>query len=184
MSVVDVSTPLGLRNRAMLELLYSSGLRRMELTYLKVYDLDLEQGLLKVRQGKGKKDRVVPVGDRAVVWITCYLKDVRPGLVKGNDHGELFLSLKYGVPFNPARMARRYLTAAGIHREGACHLFRHAMATAMLDRGADIRFIQEMLGHESLESTQIYTHVSIQKLKEVHARTHPARLLEDDHVET
>ncbi len=174
----DLNDPLGVRDRALLEMLYSTGMRRSELTALELSAVNQERRTAQVRQGKGRKDRVVPVGERALLWLERYLVDVRPLLVFGTDAGALFLT-SYGEAFNPdvlSRRVSRYIKAADIGRQGSCHLFRHSCATHMLEGGADIRFIQQLLGHEKLETTQIYTEVSIQKLLEVHARTHPARL--------
>lgn len=173
----DVETPMGLRNRAMLETLYSTGIRRLELSRLKLFDVDTEQGTLMVRQGKGRKDRLVPLGERACRWIDRYLAEVRPQLVLEPDHGMLFVT-DYGEPFEKNRlgdMVKRYMRLAGFEN-GACHAFRHAMATHMLEAGCDIRYIQAILGHSELSTTEIYTQVSIGKLKEIHAATHPARL--------
>ena len=174
----DASQPDGIRLRAMLETLYSTGVRRFELAGLKLFDVDIERGALMVRQGKGAKDRLVPVGDRACAWIDKYLREVRPELVTGGDDYMLFLD-DDGRAFEPGRLGdlvKRHLTAAGIIHPGACHLFRVACATHMLENGADIRFIQSLLGHANLDTTQINTQVSLAKLKEVHNATHPARL--------
>jgi len=166
----------GIRDRAILEVLYSTGIRRGELVHLKIYDVDLKNGSLFVREGKGKKDRYVPLGSRAIQWIRRYVEDVRPELVIEPDDGYLFLH-EFGEPFEKNRLSdlvKKYLRTAGIDKLGSCHLFRHAMATQMLENGADIRFIQAILGHAQLTTTEIYTHVTIAKLKEVHALTHPA----------
>lgn len=174
----DVTTPTGLRDRAMLELLYSTGVRRMELTRLKCYDVDTAAGSVFVREGKGRKDRMIPIGERASAWLFRYLTDVRPRLVMEPDPGYLFLA-DYGEPINlnaAGLITRRHIERAGFTFPGACHLFRHAMATHMLENGADIRYIQAMLGHSKLTTTEIYTQVSILKLKEIHTATHPARL--------
>jgi len=174
----DVTTLSGLRDRAMLETLYSTAIRRMELAQLRLFDLDTRHGTLMVRQGKGGRDRMVPVGDRACAWCERYLNEVRPQLVGPVDDGTLFLT-DYGEAFEKNRLGdlvKRYLAHAGLMVPGACHLFRHACATHMLENGADIRFIQVLLGHSELSTTQIYTQVSIVKLKEIHAATHPARL--------
>jgi integrase/recombinase XerD len=174
----DIHDPLGLRDRAILETLYSTGVRRLELIHLKLYDLDLARGIVTIRQGKGKKDRVIPIGDRAVAWIEKYLADARPRLVVEPDTGILFLTAD-GEEIGRDHltfMARGYIAQAKIGKTGACHLFRHTMATLMLEGGADIRFIQQMLGHAKLSSTQIYTQVSIRMLKQVHSMTHPAQL--------
>jgi len=166
----------GIRDRAILETLYSTGIRRTELVALKLYDLDLRNGTLLVRRGKGERDRYIPLGGRAVHWIRRYIEEVRPQLVVEPDDGCVFVH-EYGEAFEKNRLSdlvKRYLRAVGVDRPGSCHLFRHAMATHMLENGADIRYIQAMLGHARLTTTEIYTHVTIAKLKEIHARTHPA----------
>ena len=173
-----VSEPLGIRDRAILETFYSTGIRRTELINLRLYDLGLDQGTLMVRLGKGRKDRVVPIGDRALKWIDKYLIEVRPHWVMEPDEGYLFITID-GDPLSQNRLsdlARGYIQAAGINKPGSCHVFRHAMATHMLENGADIRIIQAILGHEALSTTETYTHVSIQHIKAVHTDTHPARL--------
>jgi integrase/recombinase XerD len=174
----DMSDPLGVRDRAMMELFYSTGMRRSELAHLQLFSVNQERRTVQIRQGKGRKDRVVPVGARALVWLERYLCEVRPLLVLCSNETALFLS-SYGEAFNPdvlSRKVSKYIKQADIGRKGSCHLFRHTCATHMLEGGADIRFIQQLLGHEKLETTQIYTEVSIQQLLEVHARTHPAKL--------
>ena len=182
----NVGEPLGIRDRAMLEILYSSGLRRMELLNLKLYDIDQKHGLVTVRQGKGKRDRVVPIGQRALAWLDVYLKSLRPEIAKKPDDGIIFLTSN-GVPFTPNHLswlARQYVKSAAIGKNGACHIFRHTMATLMLEGGADIRYIQAMLGHVRLDTTQIYTHVSIRKLKQIHETTHPAARLDSHSDQT
>ena len=174
----DTQTLLGVRDRAMLEVLYSTGVRRMELLRLAVTDVDAGRGVVLVREGKGKRDRVVPIGERALVWVDRYLAEVRGELVCGADEGRLFVS-NAGEPFAPdylTELVRRYVVGAGVGKSGSCHLFRHTCATVMLEGGADIRFIQQMLGHAQLETTQMYTHVSIGALKAVHTASHPARV--------
>lgn len=170
----DVTTPNGLRDRAILELFYASGIRRAELLALKVFDLHVQRRLLFVREGKGGVDRMLPVSERACAWLEKYINDVRPLLTLEPDDGTLFLT-DYGEAYKPESlvMVKRHLRKAGIDCVGSCHLFRHAMATHMLDNGADIRFIQAMLGHGDLNSTQIYTRVSVEKLREIHNVTHP-----------
>jgi integrase/recombinase XerD len=176
----DLSESMGVRDRAMLETLYSTGMRRRELMGLQLFDLDRERGTVMIRQGKGKKDRMIPIGERALAWIDRYQKDVRPELVTGRDpaiRSTLFLT-HLGEPFTPNRLTqlvREYVQAADLGKSGSCHLFRHTMATLMLENGADIRYIQAMLGHAELSTTQIYTQVSIRKLKEIHTATHPAK---------
>ncbi|MCC6355198.1 MAG: tyrosine-type recombinase/integrase [Verrucomicrobiae bacterium] len=170
----------------MMETLYSTGMRRMELANLNLYDIDAERGTVMVRQGKGKKDRMIPVGDRALAWIEKYLAEVRPDLMREPDEDRLWLNA-IGEPILPAwvgDIVRGCVDAANIGKRGSCHLFRHTMATAMIEGGADIRFIQAMLGHAKLDTTEIYTQVSIRKLKEGHSLTHPARLERAPHPAT
>ncbi len=176
----NVHDPLGLRDRAILETLYSTGMRRLELVNLKLWDLDLERGTVAIRQGKGKKDRMIPLGDRAAAWVRKYLEEARPQLATEPDDRIVFLS-NAGEPFSLdylTEVVRGYVEAANLGKHGACHLFRHTMATLMLEGGADTRFIQAMLGHADLKTTQIYTHVAIRQLQEIHRATHPARLPE------
>jgi integrase/recombinase XerD len=174
----DVSKPLGIRDRAILETFYSTGMRRTELINLCPCDFDMERGTVVVRQGKGRKDRMIPIGERAIAWIDRYQVEVRPGLLVGDRAGDVLFLTHLGKPFSPDKMSElvgNYVKKADIGKEGSCHLFRHTMATVMLENGAGIRYIQAMLGHAKLETTQIYTRVSIRKLKEVHTATHPAR---------
>ncbi len=175
---------LGLRDRAMLEALYSTGMRRSELVALRVDDMDLQQGTVFVRLGKGGKDRVVPIGERACRWIEKYLYEVRPDYIEDVDEGTLFLA-KHGEAMQGKQLSgivKKAIAAAELerfkdtHPNAACHLLRHACATHMLENGADIRYIQALLGHASLSTTQVYTRVSILQLKAVHEKTHPARL--------
>lgn len=173
----DTATPIGLRDRAILEVFYSTGIRRMELVNLSLTDIDADRGTLLVRQGKGRKDRMIPIGARALQWTGKYTGDVRPGFAYGTDDGTLFLTTS-GEAFAANRMTqlvRGYVTAADTGKSGSCHLLRHTMATLMLEGGADIRFIQAMLGHAELSTTQIYTQVSIRMLKQIHTATHPGR---------
>jgi integrase/recombinase XerD len=176
LAVPDTSDPLGVRDRAMLELFYSTGIRRTELCRIDLPDLNTERLTLHVRLGKGKKDRVVPVGQQAIAWLERYLKEVRPRLCLDTRTQALFLT-GYGENFNPdvvSRMVAAWLEKAGLKRKGCCHVLRHTCATHMLENGADIRFIQQLLGHEKLDTTAIYTEVSIKQLQEVHARCHPS----------
>ncbi|MBI2390064.1 MAG: site-specific tyrosine recombinase XerC [Deltaproteobacteria bacterium] len=175
----DVADPLGLRDRTMMEVLYSTGIRRFELAGLQVYDLDTDRGTLTIRQGKGRKDRIVPIGERALHWIARYLDEVRRTLVVPPDGGVLFLNeqgralaLDYLT-----NLMKGYIDAAKLGKTGAVHIFRHTMATLMLEGGADVRLVQEMLGHANMSTTAIYTHVSIRHLKAVHDATHPAAKL-------
>ncbi|EQD30666.1 site-specific tyrosine recombinase XerC, partial [mine drainage metagenome] len=131
----------------------------------------------RARGARGGKDRVVPLGDRAAAWVARYQIEARPALLAA-DTERLFIG-DGGAAITPESLAstvKRYMEAAGIHRPGATHLFRHACATHMLENGADIRYIQALLGHANLATTEIYTHVSIEKLQQIHAATHPAKL--------
>ena len=180
MQLPDLGRPEGLRDRAILETFYSTGMRRMELSALKLYDIDAERGTVMIRQGKGKKDRMIPIGERALAWIQKYVEEARLQLLTGTDDGTVFLNY-LGEPFERLRlsaMVRSYLDRSKIGKTGGCHLFRHTMATLMLENGADIRVIQEMLGHAKLSTTEIYTRVSINLLKQVYAATHPGAKLQ------
>ena len=174
----NIHDPLGLRDRAILETLYSTGMRRLELVNLKLWDLDLERTTVTIRQGKGKKDRIIPLGDRAAAWVRKYLAESRLQLASEPDDKTVFVC-QNGEPFSLgylSQVVRDYVDAARLGKQGACHLFRHTMATLMLEGGADTRFIQQMLGHADLSTTQIYTHVAIRQLQEIHRATHPAKL--------
>jgi len=178
MNIPDTHDRTGLRDRAILELLYSTAMRRFELSKLCIHDIDFAKGVIFIREGKGRKDRVVPIGKRALFWVERYLHDSRPQFIspKLPQSDGVFLG-RYGEVLSPQSISlvvRNCRKAAGITKEGAAHLFRHTTATLMLENGADIRHVQELLGHESLDTTQLYTKVAITKLKEVHAKTHPA----------
>ncbi len=176
----DINDALGLRDRAIMEVFYSCGIRRQEMCRLKQVEIDFERHTLFVREGKGRKDRMIPIGERALAWVLKYLDEVRPQLTLGDDDGTLFLT-EDGLSITPNRLSqlvRDYINAADIGKKGSCHVFRHTMATLMLEGGADIRFIQQMLGHARLDTTQIYTQVSIRQLMVIHAATHPGARLE------
>jgi integrase/recombinase XerD len=177
----DPATPYGLRDRAILELLYSTGLRRMEVARLALYDVDPNRRLLFVREGKGAKDRVVPIGERALAWLDRYLLEARPLLIAAKIDA-LFVT-DYGEQVSPefvAQHVKRYMDFAGVNKPGATHVLRHAMATHMLEAGADVRILQALLGHSNLNTTEIYTHVSIEHLRAIHDATHPARLMRQE----
>jgi integrase/recombinase XerD len=171
----DLGTPIGLRDRALMELLYSTGMRRMEAAQLRIDEVDQQRRVVLIRLGKGQKDRMVPLGERAQYWVQQYLDHARPLLAWNADEAALFLGNE-GRPLSLmwlSRVVALYVERAGIAKRGGCHLLRHTMATLMLEGGADIRFIQAMLGHTKLETTQIYTQVAIRHLQQVHAMTHP-----------
>jgi integrase/recombinase XerD len=176
MTLCDVEEPIGLRDRALLEVLYSTGMRRLEIVRLKLYDLQLDRGLILVNQGKGSKDRYVPIGARAAAWLEKYIREGRPQLVSEPDDFSVFLTAQ-GEPFSRDHLTfvvRGRIEDAKLGKGGACHLFRHTMATLMHENGADIRHIQAILGHEDIRTTQIYTQVAIRALQQIHAATHPA----------
>ena len=178
LNVPDVTSSLGIRDRAILETFYSTGIRRTELTNLHVHDVDPDRGTVMIREGKGKRDRLIPIGERALAWIGKYLDEVRPQIAPAVDDGTLFLAVT-GDSIGPRSLGllvADYIKRSGVNKSGSCHLFRHTMATLMLENGADVRFVQVMLGHAQLTSTQVYTQVAIRALKEIHAATHPARL--------
>jgi integrase/recombinase XerD len=180
----NLADPLGLRDRAILEVIYASGLRRLEVVNLKLFDLQLDRGLIVVRQGKGKKDRYVPIGERATAWLQKYIAEARPQLALEPDDLTVFLTAD-GEPFSRDHLTwtvRVHIVAAKTGKVGACHLLRHCMATHMHENGADIRHIQVILGHEDIKTTQIYTHVALRALQQVYAATHPAAFLEKEKV--
>lgn len=186
LALVDTTSPIGLRDRAMIEVLYSTGMRRMEIANLHIGDIDCERAVVLIRQGKGCKDRMIPIGERALHWVNQYLDAARPQIAWNAQEPHLFLGL-YGDSLAPnwlSTIVARYVNQAQIGKHGGCHLFRHTMATLMLEGGADIRFIQAMLGHAELSTTQIYTQVAIRQLQQVHAITHPGALLRARSVPT
>jgi integrase/recombinase XerD len=180
-SFFNVDDLLGIRDRAMMEMFYGSGLRRAELAHLELTDVSPERGTVTVRKGKGKKDRVVPLGPHAAYWCDKYIREARPRLLLDNRVQALFLSV-YGGAFGldaVTDMASEWLKRSGVANKGSCHLLRHTCATQMLEGGADIRYVQALLGHEDLNTTAIYTQVAIRQLIEVHARCHPAGRMEN-----
>jgi integrase/recombinase XerD len=166
----------GLRDRVILETFFASGIRRTELTFLELEDIDFNEQLLRINHGKGEKERIVPISKRACEWIAFYISKVRPMFTYIASTKALFLDNKgkQYIPNKLSDMASGYVKLAGINRRGSCYLFRHATATTMLDNGADLRHVQEMLGHASINTTQIYTHVSRNKLSGVYKGSHPS----------
>ena len=170
------STQVGLRDRAILEVFYSSGIRRSELCALHLDQIDLERGSLLIVNGKGRKDRFVPLGQRAAKWVKRYLAEARDQFQPAPNETAVFLgknghAITHGVL---GAIVHAYVKKSAIANRGSCHLFRHAMATHMLEGGADIRYIQHILGHARLSTTEIYTQVNIAHLLAVHHQTHPA----------
>jgi integrase/recombinase XerD len=179
LSVPDTTSPMGMRDRVVMELLYATAMRRGEVVGLDLPDIDLARGRLTLRQTKGRWDRVVPMGERASAWLVRYLQDARPHLLVGTDPGAVFLATngeRLGATWLTGQV-HRYIEASGVGKPGSCHLFRHSAATLMVEHGADIRYVQELLGHRDLNSTQIYTRVAPERLAAVHAATHPGAVL-------
>lgn len=186
----DLQNPLGFRDRVILETFYATGLRLSELISLAVDDLDFPQSLVRVVMGKGQRDRLVPMGSVCADWLRRYLADVRPVLLRSNSvvqasslqsstNGEatsrLFLN-RFAAPLDKNGWHKKlaeYAKQARINAAFSTHAFRHMLATSMLERGADTRHVQELLGHASLATTQRYLHVAKGELKKVHAKTHP-----------
>ncbi len=169
---------VGIRDRAIMEVYYATAIRRSELVRIKLSHIDIGKQLLMVIEGKGLKDRHLPIAERACQWVQRYLDEARSQFVSISSEDILFLS-REGLPLNPdqvGQMVGKYVSRSGIDKPGACHLFRHAAATSMLNAGADIRYVQEMLCHADISTTQIYTHVAINQLEMVYNRTHPAAL--------
>ncbi len=174
----EIYGPKGVRDKVVLEMYYASGMRRAELAGLAVFDVDTVKNLVRIRNGKGRKDRIVPIAKRTSEMVTCYLNTIRPKLSSIASGDTLFLNDR-STPFTPQQLSslvRKYVTYAGVRRKGACNLYRHTAATQMLENGADIRIIQEQLGHADISTTQVYTHVTNKQLVETYQRTHPAAL--------
>ncbi|SHH23356.1 integrase/recombinase XerD [Hydrocarboniphaga daqingensis] len=170
----DVASPRGLRDRAMLELMYASGLRVSELVNLKRHQLSLQQNLVQL-VGKGGKERLVPIGEIAEQWLRDYLAQARPELSRGQESDWLFVTSRGGpmTRHNFWQLIQRYAAKAGIRQHLSPHTLRHAFATHLLDHGADLRVVQTLLGHADLSTTQIYTHVTRVRLRDLHQRHHP-----------
>jgi integrase/recombinase XerD len=171
----DTKSVIGYRDRTILEVLYSTGIRKDEINNLTIADVDYTDGFLRVNDGKGKKDRVVPLGRIACRYLENYIETVRPELIRDPYNNHLFLSLRGNKLSKNVvwELIKNYAKAARIKKNVHPHTFRHTCATAMLKNKADLRVIQELLGHASLNSTQIYTHISITDLKEIHKKCHP-----------
>jgi integrase/recombinase XerD len=170
----DVSSPRGLRDKAMLELLYAAGLRVSELVGLRLHDVNLERGFLIV-VGKGSKERAVPLGEVAVHYLRSYLSGARDTLLRGKDSDSLFISTRRRQITRQMfwERVKYYVRTAGIRKPVSPHTLRHSFATHLLDKGADLRAVQAMLGHADIATTQIYTHVSRERLRRVHEKYHP-----------
>ena len=171
----DTGTAIGYRDRAMMEVFYSTALRVSELENLKIEEVDLRDGFVRVNGGKGDKDRMVPLWSVACRYVESYLKGVRPMLMRGQPHSFLFVS-QYGNKMSKGlarRQIKEYTAKAGLTKNVSPHTFRHTCATLMMKNRANLRHLQEMLGHSKLETTQVYASVSITDLKEAHRKYHP-----------
>jgi integrase/recombinase XerD len=166
--------PLGLRDRAMLETLYASGLRVSELVALKLGQVSQDMGVVRV-VGKGSKERLVPLGEEAIAWIRRYLKESRPHLLRGRAADDLFVTARGRAMSRQMfwNLLRRYAARASLKKSISPHTLRHAFATHLLNHGADLRVVQLLLGHSDISTTQIYTHVARERLKQLHAKHHP-----------
>ena len=170
----DAATPLGMRDRTMLEVLYAAGLRVSELVGLKIFEVNLDAGVARIL-GKGSNERLVPLGEEAVDWVRRYLKDFRPSLLKRKSSNHLFVT---GRGAGMTRQAfwhnvKRYGARAIPNKSLSPHVLRHAFATHLINHGADLRVVQMLLGHSDISTTQIYTHVARERLKQLHAKHHP-----------
>ena len=170
----DTRMPIGLRDRAMLELLYASGLRVSELVTVKVNEVSTQDGVVRVT-GKGSKTRLVPMGEEAADWITKYLKEARPEILQKRLSDALFVTARAEAMTRQAfwYLIKRYALQAGISKHMSPHVLRHAFATHLLNHGADLRVVQMLLGHSDISTTQIYTHVARERLKQLHSVHHP-----------
>jgi integrase/recombinase XerD len=170
----NTDDPLGCRDRAMLEVLYATGLRVSELVSLRLDQINLRQGVVRV-VGKGSKDRLVPLGEEAEAWLDRYFKQARPVILGARHSDDLFVTDRGAAMTRQAfwYLIKRHALQAGVHKPLSPHTLRHAFATHLLNHGADLRVVQMLLGHSDLSSTQIYTHVAQERLKDLHARCHP-----------
>lgn len=171
----DTSKPLGIRNRTILEVMYATGLRVSELVDLKIGDLHLSIGLLQTI-GKGDKERIIPLGDYAIKWIEKYLEEARPVLIKKNQNGTHLFVNHHGKPLSRQgvwKNLNQIVVAAGIHKNITPHTLRHSFATHLLENGADLRIVQELLGHADISTTQIYTHITKQRMADVYKQHFP-----------
>ena len=170
----DINQPIGLRDRAMLELLYASGLRVSELVGVKVNEVSTQDGVVRVT-GKGSKTRLVPMGEEAADWITKYIKEARPEILQKRLCDALFVTARADAMTRQAfwYLIKRYALVAGISKHMSPHVLRHAFATHLLNHGADLRVVQMLLGHADISTTQIYTHVARERLKQLHSVHHP-----------
>lgn len=174
LDVPDLTKTLGIRNKAMLELMYATGLRVSELVNLTLADLHLDLALIQTI-GKGDKERIIPVGEVAIDWLKTYLRDSRPKLLKDQKADQIFLN-DHGRPISRQgvwQLIKKLVKEAGIEKDVSPHTLRHSFATHILENGADLRIVQELLGHSDISTTQIYTHISKGRLTQVYDQYHP-----------
>jgi len=170
----DVNTPRGERDKAMFEILYASGLRVSELVTLKLPQVSQDMGVVRVL-GKGSKERLVPLGEESLAWVKRYVAVARPALLAGKSSDDLFVTSRGGAMTRQSfwQIIKRYASQAGLNAAISPHVLRHAFATHLLNHGADLRVVQLLLGHSDISTTQIYTHVARERLKQLHAKHHP-----------
>ncbi|MGZ8202951.1 MAG: site-specific tyrosine recombinase XerD [Burkholderiales bacterium] len=170
----DVESDLGVRDKAMLEMIYASGLRVSELVTLKVSQVSQDMGVVRV-MGKGSKERLVPLGEEALAWLSRYVREGRPALLAGRTSDDLFVTARGAAMTRQAfwHLIKRYASRAALGKSISPHTLRHAFATHLLNHGADLRVVQLLLGHSDISTTQIYTHVARERLKQLHAKHHP-----------
>lgn len=175
LSQPDASSPMSIRDRAMLELLYAAGLRVSELVNLNISNINWQVGYL-VAVGKGNKERIIPIGNMAYKWLTKYIDEARPQLLKGKTSTDILFTNRFGKKLSRQgfwKIVRQYAYRAGLLKKIHPHTFRHSFASHLLEGGADLRSVQTMLGHADISTTQIYTHITREKLKEIHRKYHP-----------
>ncbi len=174
LSVPDLNHPLGLRDRAMVEVLYASGLRVSELINLKYSQVSMDMGVLRV-MGKGRKERLAPLGEESLEWLSRYTREARPSLLNGIVTDTIFVTTRGAAMTRQAfwYLIKRYAQIIGITKQLSPHTLRHAFATHLLNHGADLRVVQLLLGHADISTTQIYTHIARERLKQLHAKHHP-----------
>ena len=186
LNAAEVNDPEGLRERTAMEIMYSTGLRRAEVVALCVPDVDAQRGVVRVVAGKGRRDRYVPIGARALGWLDRYLREARSLWCRNAGDYHIFLQ-RSGAPCTPGMLGGRIwklMRSVGITKKGACHLFRHTMASQLLEAGCDVRVIGQMLGHTDLQTTARYTRVGVLSLCRMHAAFHPAETAAKEKVAT
>ena len=176
----DVTSIIGIRDRTIMEVLWATGIRRAELVGLDIYSIDFSQETLMVRKGKGNRDRVVPIGKQALIWVQTYMDESRPILIEDPEETAMFID-KNGNAMSLVALStcvRRHVLNA-TEKKGGCHLIRHSVGTMLMRNGLHMRLVQEILGHKKMETTQIYTHLTIMELKKAYMQAHPSACLHE-----